>query len=541
MLMQPPRLTNSLREHLDVDRAYLKRKEILQNIKSKGPRDDLALARRLVHQWDDAPSDVWKAYKQFLAFLRNLIDGEFTSDEFQEVAIFIYGLFSVPDIDITRKIFEKRGELQKLVGYSTQDSNLHKVAELAHSLYILQRDNHEAASPGITDGYGDVPEFGCDIAFTVPVRFFEEQLANNGTSVSESLMSVIPHGRPGLMHTHHTLNAERDATSLRWLKDSCDDIVKQGGSPLSGDELAMALCRVLLSNKAGDEIAGDLLDLVGDGAFDLVKDLLLHRKELLNAIQHGQLILKSEKMSSNSQARMPSYGTQVTVQTESERQMDKLRRKEEKRNKRVMDQGAIQDIAADSFSALLMASEKKQPFDELIGTGQGPDSFSVGTLPQGTTRFHGSNYEEVRIPPTATAPLRPDEKLIEIGELDDFAQAAFRGYKSLNRIQSRIFHTTYNSNENILVCAPTGAGKTNIAMISVLHEIKQHFWDGILHKEFKIVYVAPMKALAAEVTSTFSHRLSPLNLVVKELTGDMQLSRNELEQTQVNFSTFLFY
>lgn len=93
---------------------------------------------------------------------------------------------------------------------------------------------------------------------------------------------------------------------------------------------------------------------------------------------------------------------------------------------------------------------------------------------------------------------------IEITELDEFAQAAFRGYKSLNRIQSRIFHTVYNTNENILVscyfcllceyqtfpakvcmiclnvisiclqvCAPTGAGKTNIAMISILHEVCQ--------------------------------------------------------------------
>lgn len=40
---------------------------------------------------------------------------------------------------------------------------------------------------------------------------------------------------------------------------------------------------------------------------------------------------------------------------------------------------------------------------------------------------------------------------IEIRELDDFAQAAFRGYKSLNRIQSRIYQTVYGTNENILV------------------------------------------------------------------------------------------
>ena len=42
-----------------------------------------------------------------------------------------------------------------------------------------------------------------------------------------------------------------------------------------------------------------------------------------------------------------------------------------------------------------------------------------------------------------------------------------------------------------------------------------------------------MLALAAEVTATFGRRLSPLNLVVKELTGDMQLTRSEIEETQV--------
>jgi hypothetical protein len=35
----------------------------------------------------------------------------------------------------------------------------------------------------------------------------------------------------------------------------------------------------------------------------------------------------------------------------------------------------------------------------------------------------------------------------------------------------------------------------------------------------QIVYVAPMKALAAEVTANFGKRLAALGLVVKELTG----------------------
>ena len=87
--------------------------------------------------------------------------------------------------------------------------------------------------------------------------------------------------------------------------------------------------------------------------------------------------------------------------------------------------------------------------------------------------------------------------------------------RTLNRIQSRIYHTAFNSNENLLVCAPTGAGKTNIAMIAVLREIASNMRSGVIQKgDFKIVYVAPMKALAAEVTATFSRRLAALGAPV---------------------------
>ncbi|MEQ2221552.1 hypothetical protein ILYODFUR_017045, partial [Ilyodon furcidens] len=49
-----------------------------------------------------------------------------------------------------------------------------------------------------------------------------------------------------------------------------------------------------------------------------------------------------------------------------------------------------------------------------------------------------------------------------------------------------------------------------------------------------IVYVAPMKALAAEMTNYFSKRLEPLGITVKELTGDMQLTKGEILRTQTN-------
>ena len=84
----------------------------------------------------------------------------------------------------------------------------------------------------------------------------------------------------------------------------------------------------------------------------------------------------------------------------------------------------------------------------------------------------------------------------------------------------------------MLVCAPTGAGKTNIALLTMLETIGlkinlgQYIQNGKIQKDnFKMVYIAPMKALVNEIVGNFTKRLEPLGLVVKELTGDSQLSK----------------
>ena len=119
--------------------------------------------------------------------------------------------------------------------------------------------------------------------------------------------------------------------------------------------------------------------------------------------------------------------------------------------------------------------------------------------------------------------------------MNAFAQRGFEGYESLNPVQSIVYPTVFETNENILVCAPTGAGKTDIAMLSILRCIHQHTDenDRIAKSEFKIIYIAPMKALAAEITQKFSKRLKNFNLNVRELTGDMQLTKDEISTSQM--------
>ncbi|XP_078430193.1 U5 small nuclear ribonucleoprotein helicase isoform X4 [Wolffia australiana] len=547
MLVQAPRLTSSLRGHYNVDQAYLERKNILKGYNGQRSNANTELAREIVPRWDEASSDIRKAYKQYLGSLVDLVGGEMMDEEFQELAKRIYKIFCIGDknSEITTTISKRKEEVERVLGCSVSAQHLERVSISAKRLSELQHVGIETL--GLDQKMVDVNdtilgEFGSNLFFQDPIRFHmdipEESWmpSHNGTSTTSTSRIIGSQSHVGLRSNN--LDERSESINLKWLKNACDLIVQGGGSQLSGDELVMALCRLLVSNKAGDEIAADLLDLVGNDAIDIVQEILTNRKELSDAINHGAHILKSEKVSSDGHLRIPSYGIQVTIQTEAEKQLDKLRRKEEKRQKRVGVSGSESYLFEGDFVSLLQASERKQPFDDIIGTGHGAAEFAVTSLPLGTTRRHYSGYEEVKIPPTPTAPLKPNERLIEISQLDEFAQTAFHGYKSLNRIQSRIYQTTYHTNENILVCAPTGAGKTNIAMIAVLHEIKQHFRQGIVQKkEFKIVYVAPMKALAAEVTSTFSRRLAPLNLIVRELTGDMQLTKNELEETQMIVTT----
>ncbi|CAE8602021.1 unnamed protein product, partial [Polarella glacialis] len=156
-------------------------------------------------------------------------------------------------------------------------------------------------------------------------------------------------------------------------------------------------------------------------------------------------------------------------------------------------------------------------------------------LPEGTERKMCKGYERVNVPAApAFDALKTNVKYIYTTELPKWAQVAFKGTEKLNAIQSIVFNAAFGRSQNLLICAPTGAGKTNIAVLCILRLIGQHMdAAGGLGKDFKVIYMAPMKALVAEVAEKFGQRLGPLGVVVAELTGDMNLSKKELESVHV--------
>lgn len=89
-------------------------------------------------------------------------------------------------------------------------------------------------------------------------------------------------------------------------------------------------------------------------------------------------------------------------------------------------------------------------------------------LPKGSTRLTKPGYEEVYIPAVRSKKTE-GEKLVPISSLPPWSRPAFPSYMTnLNRIQSKLHHAAFETPENLLVCAPTGAGKTNIAMLACL-------------------------------------------------------------------------
>lgn len=161
-------------------------------------------------------------------------------------------------------------------------------------------------------------------------------------------------------------------------------------------------------------------------------------------------------------------------------------------------------------------------------------------LPQGSTRRQFKGYEEIHVP-APKAKRDPNEpQLKPTSDLPDWARVGWGNSKTLNRIQTKCFPTAFEDDGNMLICAPTGSGKTNVAMLTILREIGKHRnpqTGEIALDDFKIIFIAPLKALVQEQVGNFGKRLEPYGIRVAELTGDRQLTKQQIAETQVIVTT----
>lgn len=156
-------------------------------------------------------------------------------------------------------------------------------------------------------------------------------------------------------------------------------------------------------------------------------------------------------------------------------------------------------------------------------------------LPEGSERISLRFYEQYTVPYSQKRPDPVD--LIEVTSLPKWMQPAF-SVKTLNNVQSKVCNFALHDEGNMLVCAPTGAGKTTIALMAMLSCINMHRENGKIDLDaFKMIYISPLKALIQEQVREFSKRLAPFGISVAELSGDQTLSHDQLAQTQLIIAT----
>eukprot|EP00889_Picochlorum_renovo_P000055 jgi/Picre1/27085/NNA_000055.t1 len=286
------------------------------------------------------------------------------------------------------------------------------------------------------------------------------------------------------------------------------------------------------------EMENKLVMLLDFERFDLVKELIINKDRIVWCMRLGRAENETERKQIEDEMGLTANGKAVLNELKGTRASARDRGtaversiREEARKLRSQENGFQQGISNEGVS-----NRKILDLESLKFAEEGHLNSNKSTsLPQGSYRTVHKGYEEVHVPALKAKPFAKGEKLKAIKELPEWAQPGFKGMKSLNRIQSQVYDTALFSSENMLVCAPTGAGKTNVAMLSMLHEIGMHRkGDGTIDTSaFKMIYVAPMKALVAEMVGNFSKRLEPYGIKVRELTGDISLTKSEIEETQL--------
>lgn len=150
----------------------------------------------------------------------------------------------------------------------------------------------------------------------------------------------------------------------------------------------------------------------------------------------------------------------------------------------------------------------------------------------GCSFTHAMSFRDLILPEsypphTDLLPIQP----LPLSVLKNKKYEALYKFSHFNPIQSQIFHCLYHTDNNTLVGAPTGSGKTIISELAVFRIFNQY-------PDQKIVYIAPLKALVRERVNDWKERFEKkLNKNVLELTGDVNPNIREIQRAHIIITT----
>ena len=152
----------------------------------------------------------------------------------------------------------------------------------------------------------------------------------------------------------------------------------------------------------------------------------------------------------------------------------------------------------------------------------------------GASHLIAASFENLVLPDhyspyTDLMDLRP----LPITALQDYTFQSLFKWTHFNPVQTQLFPTVYHTDKNILLGAPTGSGKTVVAELAMMR-----LWR--TSSQGKVVYIAPLKALARERHHDWKKKYSSASLVSKnvvQLTGDVTPDIMALKRADIIITT----
>lgn len=130
-------------------------------------------------------------------------------------------------------------------------------------------------------------------------------------------------------------------------------------------------------------------------------------------------------------------------------------------------------------------------------------------------RSPGTNhFESQTLSLRHAPPLVQGIELVFSNSLPDRFRSIFP-FNPFNAVQSKSFNAVYRTDDNFVLAAPTGSGKTVILELAICRLLSTIGSD-----QYKIVYQAPTKALCAERQRDWEAKFAPLDMRCAALTGD---------------------
>jgi antiviral helicase SLH1 len=241
----------------------------------------------------------------------------------------------------------------------------------------------------------------------------------------------------------------------QWLKSKCLLLSsrKQG---LQGEDLQEQIMALLASDSVEEELQSTLTDIIGFDDLDFVIELISHRRDLTAPSPFA--VTQDDSI----------FGK---LQTKRQREEALRRRDYEHKNATL---GPSLNRDGPQYPHVYKSHTTGNLLDHRgrkYGLPAGSERMEHAVSTRSYSRFNiletslqSSNfadmiqrYEEYSIPAAKVGTLGVGRQLVKISEMDGLCRKTFRGYKTLNRMQSLVYPVAYQTSENMLICAPTGA------------------------------------------------------------------------------------